>query len=238
MDNTQEAYLISLVYKAKQGDDASFDKILKALDSSIKKIAGQYYINGMDRHDVIQTGRLGLYKAIRDYDEDTGMTFKHFALNICVKRNIQTAVMAANRKKYENHNKAISLEAPVISDDESMQSIADYIPDEEMPMDNMYVIQEEFDYCHRALEIKLTALEKKIYHEFMHEPSYRVIANNLNIKPKAVDNALMRIRKKANGEYKTYQGKEKMHNFALSNNIGFSTSYEIYVKGNPFLSFD
>ena len=97
MSKDTEQFL-RLVNSAKGGDDRAFDKILSELEPELKKISKRYFISGSDPQDVLQEGRIGVWKAVMDFDDSKDMSFKNFALNLCVKRHVITAVAAANRK--------------------------------------------------------------------------------------------------------------------------------------------
>jgi RNA polymerase sporulation-specific sigma factor len=194
---TEQEYII-LVSKAKKGDSRAFQDILKELDIDLKKIASKYYINGADAQDTLQEARIGVWKAVVDWQVDGGMSFKNFAISLCCKRHIITAMSTANRKKYDPLNSAISLSLPLASsEDDNEQYLADFIPDPKLSTLDTYISQEEYDlWCERICS-KLTNLEKAIFYEYMFGQSYNEIAEVLGVKSKAVDNALMRIRKKA-----------------------------------------
>jgi RNA polymerase sporulation-specific sigma factor len=123
----QDLILTQLARKAKENDEEAFNEILRILDPEIKKISNKYYIVGSDEQDVIQECRIGIWKSIKDFDEEGGMSFKNFSLNLCVKRHLITAMSHANTQKFKLQNEAISLSAPVSqSDDDGIQTYADY----------------------------------------------------------------------------------------------------------------
>jgi RNA polymerase sporulation-specific sigma factor len=204
MSKDTEQFL-QILKSAKGGDDRAFDKILIELEPELKKIAKRYFISGSDPQDVLQESRIGVWKAVIDFDETKDMSFKNFALNLCVKRHVITAVAAANRKKFDLHNNATSLDTAVwTSEDDSEQSLADFIADTEMPLIDRLVQNEEYEENSNKVTKRLTPLEKAIFTEYSLEESYRDIATSLGIKPKAVDNALMRIRNKSREIYGQY----------------------------------
>ena len=205
MSKDTEQFL-RLLKSAKNGDDRAFDKILSELEPELKKIAKRYYISGSDPQDVLQEGRIGVWKAVQDFDEDKDTTFKNFALNLVVKRHVITAVAAANRKKFDLHNNAASLDTAVwTGEDDSEQSLGDFIADTEMPLLDQLLQKEEYEENSTKVTKRLTPLERAIFMEYSCEESYKDIAEALDIKPKAVDNALMRIRKKANDVWTQYE---------------------------------
>ena len=197
--------LTLLVRKAKLGDQKSFDQILKILDPEIKKIANKYYIVGSDEQDVVQECRIGVLKAVKDFDEVGGMSFKNFSLSLCCKRHLITAMSHANTQKFKLQNDAVSLSAPVSqNEEEGIQTYADYIPDPESDLLGQYIQHEEFTANYDLISDKLTKLEMSIFGQYAFNSSYKYIATVLNVKPKTVDNALMRIRKKSSETYQSY----------------------------------
>lgn len=183
-----------LVQKVKDGDIESFDKIYDILEIDLKKMSSQYYISGSDKSDILQECRIGLWKAIKDYNFEAGMSFKNFAVNVCCKRHLITSVSHANRKKFQVHNTADSIDTPTGDDD---SNIGDFIPDKNANISEILISIESYNSIKQVLFSKLTELEKSIISEYLKSSSYKEIAKNLNVKTKTVDNALMRIRKKA-----------------------------------------
>lgn len=183
------------VQKIKDGEIQYFEKLFSLLQSDLKKMSAQYFIAGADVEDVIQECRIGLWKAIDDYSKTGGMNFKNFAINICCKRHLITAVSHANRKKYAVHNSADSLDAPSSDSDDS--NLADFIQDNKESILDRITEQQFFEEHKTILFDKLTKLELSILQHYLNGYSYNEIAEMINVKQKTVDNALMRIRKKA-----------------------------------------
>ena len=178
--------------------DQAFGQLLLIYDTDLKKLASRYYINGSDPQDVLQECRLGLLKAVEDFTESGGMSFRNFAINLCVKRHVITAMAAANRKKYDLHNNAVSLDTPISTgDEEGEQSLADFIPDTSFSLIDSICIREEYALLDKELKARLTPLERTIYNAYGLDESYKEIADLTDTQAKTVDNALMRIRKKA-----------------------------------------
>lgn len=206
MAHSSDYHLLSLVRRAKKGDQRAFDKILKELEPDIKKKTNRFYIRGSEKDDVWQEARIGLWKAIEDFDENGGMAFRYFAVNLCVPRRLITQISSANRNKFKLQNDAISLSTPVRTEmEDSEQSLADFIQDEDSDLLSEILIQEEFDELSEILKVRLTPLERSVFEKYSEEDSYKDIAKSLDQTPKAVDNALMRIRKKAKEVFFDYQ---------------------------------
>ena len=196
--NLTDHQLIKLVRQAKLGNERAFDKILKELEPDMKKKINRFYIRGGESADVLQEARIGLWKAIEDFNEDGGMAFRYFAVNLCVPRRLITQISSANRNKFKLQNDAISLSTPVRTEvEDSEQSLGDFIQDDESNMLDYILIKEEFEELSRVLNTRLTPLERSVFEKRAEEDSYKDIAKALGQTPKAVDNALMRIRKKA-----------------------------------------
>lgn len=206
MAQTSDQFLLKLVKKAKAGDDKAFNDILKELEPDIKKKISKFYIRGSEKDDVLQEARIGLWKAIEDFDENGGMAFRYFAVNLCIPRRLITQISSANRNKFKLQNEAVSLETPVRTDiEDSEQSLADFIEDDQNDLLGNILVHEEYQELSEILKVRLTPLEKSVFEKYSEEDSYKDIARALNQTPKAVDNALMRIRKKAREVFTAYQ---------------------------------
>lgn len=203
---TTDEQLNILATKAKDGDNEAFAAILAILDGDLKKLAKRFYIVGSDDQDVLQECRIGVLKAVKDFDSREGMTFKNFCISMCCKRHLITAMSHANTQKFRIQNEAVSLSAPVSqSEDEGVQTYADYIPDKECNLLENLIEREEYDHNIGLIVNKLTKLEHAVFNQYSSSStSYKDIASDLNCKPKTVDNALMRIRKKATDSYVQY----------------------------------
>ncbi len=207
---TEDPKIVRLVNKAKKGDEKSFKQLLKMVDGDLRKIAGHYFILGGDREDVMQELRLGVFKAVNSYDCTKDTSFKNFCVNLVCKRHLATAISSAKRMKNSVLNESISLDAPIIlGDDGNLQTLADFIPDKQNPYDESpevnlvedIIIKEEYELNTKKLMEKLTPLEAEIFSEYGTNSSYKEISITLSVPAKCVDNALTRIRKKANEVY-------------------------------------
>ena len=146
MANLTDHQLIKLVRQAKLGNERAFDKILKELEPDMKKKINRFYIRGGESADVLQEARIGFWKAIEDFNEDGGMAFRYFAVNLCVPRRLITQISSANRNKFKLQNDAISLSTPVRTEvEDSEQSLGDFIQDDESNMLDYILIKEEFE---------------------------------------------------------------------------------------------
>lgn len=214
---TEDQRIVDIVRKAKKGDNKSFNHLLKMVEPDLKKICNHYFIVGADREDVMQELRLGVHKAVNSYDPTKDTTFKNFCVNLVCKRHLATAIASAKRMKNSVLNDSISLDAPIIlGDDGNLQTLADFIPEKQNPYDESpecdlvldIIVREEYELTSKILIDRLTPLEAEIFNEYGMNSSYKEISNSLNVPPKCVDNALTRIRKKANEVYIQYKRDE------------------------------
>ena len=205
-----EERLLTWVNKAKKGDQHAFTQILNDLEPDLRNLASRYYISGSDHQDVLQECRLGVVKAVADFSEQGGMSFRNFAVALCCRRHVITAMAAANRKKFSTLNTAVSLDEPIgASDDDANQTLGDFIQDKSGSVLDRLVIEEEIDENMSRLTARLTKLESNILAEYSCDESYKEIADKLDTKPKTVDNGLMRIRKKGAEEYSKYRQEDE-----------------------------
>lgn len=156
------------------------------------------------------------------------MNFKNFSLSLCCKRHLITAISHANTQKFKLQNEAVSLSAPVSHEgDDGVQTYADYIIDPNSDLSESYIFQEEFETNLGLVSNKLTKLEFSIFGQYAYSSSYKDIADALKVKPKTVDNALMRIRKKAGDAYKFYTDTHTHVGIYTSCNFGITYEEQI-----------
>ena len=182
-----------VVKLAKNGDEEAYSHIIARYRNFVYAKARSYYIKGADREDLIQEGMIGLYKAVRDFNPELSV-FASFA-KVCVLRQIITAVRNSTRNKHLPLNTYISIDRDLVSEEN------DYIMDipdetlsanpESMLIDNENVLGIEY-----KISQNLSKLELEVLSLYLDGVSYQDIAINLDKTPKAVDNAIQRIRKK------------------------------------------
>ncbi|HZK01097.1 MAG TPA: RNA polymerase sporulation sigma factor SigH [Tissierellaceae bacterium] len=161
----------------------------------VKNKARTYFLIGADRDDIIQEGMIGLFKAIRDYDKTKLASFKSFA-EICITRQIITAIKTATRQKHIPLNSYISLNKPLF-DQESERTLLDILegsrdPD---PLD-VFISREELDVLEVQIDEMLSELEWEVLRKYIEGKSYHEISNEINRDAKCIDNALQRVKKK------------------------------------------
>jgi len=183
-----------IVLHAKRGSRLATECLLNRYKSLVEGKARSYFLVGADHEDVVQEGMIGLYKAIRDYRADKLARFRAFA-ELCVTRQIITAVKTATRQKHLPLNRYISLHRPM-ADSTCDGALIDILPDacvvdpEKMVMD-----AQAWDYLNSA-DADLSTLESRVLRYYMEGMSYQEMAMLLSCRTKSVDNALQRAKRK------------------------------------------
>ena len=197
-DQLSDDEIISMIHG---GDSYAMDFMLTKYKSLVKNKAKALFLIGGDKEDLIQEGMIGLYKAIRDYDTDKDSTFYSFA-DLCISRQIYTAIKASNRKKNIPLNTYVSLYAPAYSenaDHDEKETLADIMSQNKISNPEELVIDKEStSMLEYELVRHLSQFEKTVLDLYLHDYSYLQIADKLKKEPKSIDNALQRIRLKLN----------------------------------------
>ena len=188
-----------LVMAAKAGDEAALCELLHKYRSFARVKARSYFLVGADREDIVQEGMIGLYKAIRDFNPDMLTSFRAFA-ELCVTRQIITAIKTATRQKHGPLNNYVSFSRPVSGDDDGERVLGDVIPttavsdpaDLVISAERIRALQEHFDEV-------LSDLETEVLRLYVEGKSYQEIAERLERHVKSIDNALQRIKRKLEG---------------------------------------
>lgn len=186
-----------IISQIKEGDEQALSFLLEKYKDLVSSKVGKYFIIGAEREDIIQEGMIGLYKAIKGFDHCKQNTFKTFA-NICVERQLITAIKSSNRQKHMPLNSYLSLNTSAYDSDENGVELletfnADTIED---PLETI-MKKEYFDEIQSAMHKSLSSFEEKVLDRYMQGESYEIIAKKLDTPIKSVDNAIQRIRKKA-----------------------------------------
>lgn len=187
-----DAEIITIIHK---GNTEALDFLITKYQPFVRLKARSYFLMGGDREDIIQEGMIGLYKAIRDFKEDRLSSFKAFA-ELCITRQIITAIKTATRQKHIPLNTSVSLDRPVF-DEESDRTLLDVIagPVLDDPEDLM-IHKEDFIRMEEEMNKVLSGLEKQVLALYLEGQSYQEISDGLNRQVKSVDNALQRIKRK------------------------------------------
>ncbi len=198
--------IISLI----RGDDRlAMDYLIDKYKNLVRKKAKALYLIGGDREDLIQEGMIGLYKAIRDYQKEKEASFLTFA-DLCVSRQMYTAIKNSNTKKNQPLNNYISIDSDYNSDidgNESVSYVAHLAHARSMNPEEMLIDRENTSQLEMKLMDSLSSFEKKILTLYLDDNSYSKIARILKKEPKAIDNGLQRIKRKLNAALKDLQGK-------------------------------
>lgn len=183
------------VLAAQNGSEDAFDYLLRKFRPAVMRRAGSYFLAGADKDDIIQEGMIGLFKAVRDYKPDRDAAFPTFA-ELCITRQIITAVKSASRLKHAPLNTYVSLDKPV-NDEEYDHSLMDIIAsgDSSNPED-IIIDRENKELVEVKMEEVLSKLECRVLALYLKGKSYGEIAASINKDPKSIDNALQRIKKK------------------------------------------
>jgi RNA polymerase sporulation-specific sigma factor len=191
-----------LVAAARDGDDRALATLLDKYRGFARSKARSYFLVGADREDIVQEGMIGLYKAIRDYNPDMQTSFRAFA-ELCITRQIITAIKTATRQKHGPLNNYVSFSRPVLSDDEGERCLGDMLPvvqvsdpaDLVISAERIRALQEHFDTV-------LSDLEAEVLRLYVDGKSYQEIAEVLSRHVKSIDNALQRIKRKLDSHLK------------------------------------
>lgn len=183
-----------IVRLANEGDLLALEHLIYKYKDLVKVKAKVYYIVGADRDDIIQEGMIGLYKAIRDYREERTSSFRNFA-DICVTRQMITAIKTATRQKHLPLNGYISLNKPVYRDGTSTMAETVTSGGATDPME-LFIGKEDLDDMEQKINSMLSNLERQVLTFYVEGRSYEEIALDLNRRVKTIDNALQRIKRK------------------------------------------
>lgn len=180
----------------KSGDENALDYIMSKYKEVVNIKVGKYFIIGAEKDDIIQEGLIGLYKAIKNFDPEKENSFKTFA-NLCIERQLITAIKTSNRQKHMPLNSYLSLNMSAYEDDETDEIIDIFDSNTiEDPLETITKM-EYYSAIESAIDKSLSDFEKKVLARFVKGESYVQIADKLNSPVKSIDNAIQRIRKKA-----------------------------------------
>ncbi len=186
------------------GDRYAAEVLIARYKNLVRKNAHALYLIGGDREDLIQEGMIGLYKAIRDYDKEKSAGFATFA-NLCISRQMYTAVQASNTRKNQPLNDYLSFDAPLPAEGgEGAWEMAGtvflplrwYLQNTAGNPEEMVIDRESEQQMEEYLKSRLSSFELEVLKAYMEEENYARVAKRLGRSSKTVDNALQRIRKK------------------------------------------
>lgn len=184
-----------VVTMAQQGNAQAEEYLMDKFKPLVKARSRAYFLIGADSEDIIQEGMIGLYKAVRDFNGERNTSFCGFA-ELCVNRQMITAIKAATRYKHQPLNSYISLNKPVF-DDDSDQTYIDLLQEGELlNPEALFIGQENKDFIESQMVKNLSGFETKVLALYLQGRSYFEIAKSLKKNEKSIDNALQRVKKK------------------------------------------
>ncbi len=184
-----------IVESAKQGSTYALEYLINKYKAFVRAKAKSYFLIGADREDIIQEGMIGLYKAIRDFRTDKLSSFRAFA-ELCITRQIITAIKTATRQKHIPLNSYVSLNKPIY-DEESDRTLLDVLSGTKVTdPEELMINQEEFRDIELRMGELLSDLEWKVLMSYLEGKSYQEIAGDLDRHVKSIDNALQRVKRK------------------------------------------
>ncbi|NLL99696.1 MAG: RNA polymerase sporulation sigma factor SigH [Tepidanaerobacter sp.] len=198
----REEYLVfdemtdeEVVSEAINGDNDALEYIIHKYKNFVKSKARSYFLIGADREDIIQEGMIGLYKAIRDFNPNKLSSFRAFA-ELCVTRQIITAIKTATRQKHIPLNSYVSLNKPLY-DEDSERTLLDILSGVKISdPEELIISQEEFEDIEDKMGEILSKLEWQVLMAYLGGKSYQEIAKELKRHVKSIDNALQRVKRK------------------------------------------
>jgi RNA polymerase sporulation-specific sigma factor len=183
------------VEAVREGDSDALEFLIHKYRNFVRAKARSYFLIGADREDIIQEGMIGLYKAIRDFRGDKLASFKAFA-ELCVTRQIITAIKTATRQKHIPLNSYVSLDKPIY-DEDSDRTLLDVICGTRVTdPEELIINKEEFMSLEDKMGEILSDLERKVLMLYLDGRSYQEIAVDLKRHVKSIDNALQRVKRK------------------------------------------
>lgn len=185
-----------LLRRLRAGDADAEETLYMRYKPVVRSRARTYFLVGADREDIIQEGMIGLYKAVCDYEFDKQASFRVFA-ELCITRQIITAIKSATRKKHIPLNTYVSLSRPVYDDGESERTLIDVLQTARVSDPEEALIgRESYEAIARDIETILSPLERQSLVLYLQGLSYQQIAAALGRSTKCVDNAIQRVKKK------------------------------------------
>ncbi len=192
-ENKKDEELISIIHS---GDKKALEYLINKYKEIVNMKVGKYFIIGAEKEDIIQEGMIGLFKAVKNFDNTKQNSFKTFA-NLCIERQLITAIKTSNRQKHIPLNSYLSLNTSAYEDDDNIL-LMDILNNNsvEDPLETI-TKKEYYKVVENTIDKSLSNFEKQVLTRYIQGESYISIANELNTPVKSIDNAIQRIRKKA-----------------------------------------
>ena len=190
-----------LIQRAQAQDYDAMDALMQRYKGIVRKRARSLFIIGGDQDDLMQEGMIGLFKAIQDYDKSKEAVFSTFA-ELCISRQLYSAVKSSNRKKNIPLNTYVSIYSPVYSE-QGEETEGSFMVDHSLEAAGLSpeeILIDRENVCSLRCKIEecLSAMEKQVFDLYMEGMTYQEIARHLDKEPKSIDNALQRIKSKVN----------------------------------------
>lgn len=195
-DNLPDEQIVEL---SSEGEKMATEYILAKYKNLVRAKAKAFFLVGADKEDLVQEGMIGLFKAIRDFDPTKQASFRGFA-EMCIKRQLITAVKTAARQKHIPLNSYISLSKPVYEDEAERTLVEVLAQREAVDPEEMFIRREKAEALETEISQKLSNLEQTVFSLYLGGMNYQEIALELDRPPKSIDNALQRIKKKLSTE--------------------------------------
>lgn len=184
-----------IVQLCHDGDSMAEEYLLNKYKNFVRSKARSYFLIGADHEDIVQEGMIGLYKAIRDFKQEKLSSFRAFA-ELCITRQIITAIKTATRQKHIPLNSYVSLNKPLY-DEESDRTLLDILMEGSTGNpEDMIINQENLGNIHQKINEVLSGLEQEVLAAYLDGKSYQEIAEALGRHVKSIDNALQRVKRK------------------------------------------
>ena len=184
-----------IVIEAKAGNNKAQEYLISKYENFVKAKAKSYFLIGADKEDIYQEGMIGFYKSIRDFNPEKSTSFKAFA-EICVTRQIITAIKTATRQKHIPLNTYVSLNKPIY-EEESERTLLDVLSELKISdPEELMISKEQMHFIEEKISEVLSSLERKVLTSYLDGKSYQEIACDLERHSKSIDNALQRVKRK------------------------------------------
>ncbi|MCC7077867.1 MAG: RNA polymerase sporulation sigma factor SigH [Acidimicrobiia bacterium] len=201
---------IALTEAVKAGNETALEVLLHRYQRYARTKARNYFLVGADSDDIYQEGMIGLFKAVRDFRPDRQSSFRAFA-ELCITRQIITAIKTATRRKHQPLNMYVSFSSPRLTDEATDRTYEDFLEAEEsLDPANQVVSSEEMDRLRGSLTGILSPLEREVLRLYVEGASYQDIASQLERRPKSIDNAIQRIKRKLEAHLRRQAAEDRM----------------------------
>jgi len=184
-----------ILEQIKCGNNFALEFLINKYKNFVRSKAKTYFLIGADKEDIVQEGMIGLFKAIRDFNDEKCVSFRAFA-EICITRQIITAIKTATRQKHMPLNSYISLNKPIFEEEGERALIETINNDRNSDPEYLFISKEELNGIEGKMNEILSPLELEVLYSYLNGSSYQEIAVTLDKPVKSIDNALQRVKKK------------------------------------------